>query len=132
MIPNIHILSSKVSGLTNGSSKTWWFSVNKLMGRKQSNNALVNLANQHMSCTSERCHCVGLSTVCANGTISTQGGMITLSTVSHRTGMPQTTRPFSNKDSTNWNRSKSCWSGNGLSMLRLWGTPRQGGVSGAG
>ena len=39
--------SSKVSGLSADGSKKWWNSINELMGRKQSNNAMVNLANQH-------------------------------------------------------------------------------------
>jgi hypothetical protein len=38
---------TKVSGLSEENSKKWWSSVNELMGKKQSSNAMINLANQH-------------------------------------------------------------------------------------
>ena len=37
---------SKVNTVTSGNSKKWWPEVNTLMGRKQPNNALANIANK--------------------------------------------------------------------------------------
>ena len=38
--------TNKVSNLSANDSRSWWSNINTLMGRKQENNALVNLANK--------------------------------------------------------------------------------------
>jgi hypothetical protein len=38
---------ANVANLSKSDSRKWWASINGFMGRKQANNAMTNLANQH-------------------------------------------------------------------------------------